>query len=123
MKNKFSFLFFLLFICSFNVLFSQEKHSLGPNEFFTMHYYTFEGNGAQDKLDAMENTLSNLDMVSEAKVKFKPEKNQGQIVLVVKEKTITSEGDKSFSPTSIKQAILKSGFTPMEYSIGKYERK
>jgi hypothetical protein len=47
----------------------------------------------------------------------------GQIVLVVKEKTMTSEGDKTFSPTSIKQTILKSGFTPMEYSVGKYERK
>ena len=46
-----------------------------------------------------------------------------KIVLVVKEKTVTSEGDKTFSPTSIKQTILKSGFTPMEYSIGKYGRK
>lgn len=71
----------------------------------------------------MEQSLVNLAMVSEAKVKFKSEKNQGQIVLVVKEKTITNEGDVSFSPTSIKQIILKSGFIPMEYSIGKYERK
>ena len=123
MKNKFSYILFVLFL-SFNLTsFSQEKQTLGQNEFFTMHYYTFEGNGAQDKLDAMENALANLEMVSEAKVKFKSEKNQGQIVLVVKEKTITTEGDKSFSPTSIKQTILKSGFTPMEYSIGKYDRK
>ena len=123
MKNKFSYILFALFLSLNLTSFSQEKQTLGQNEFYTMHYYTFEGNDAQDKLDALENTLSNLDMVSEAKVKFKPEKNQGQIVLVVKEKTITSEGDKSFSPTSIKQTILKSGFTPMEYSIGKYERK
>lgn len=123
MNKKIPYLLIPLFLCFFNNLFSQEKNILGPNEFFTMHYYTFEGNGAQDKLDAMEQSLSAMEMVSEAKVKFKSEKNMGQIVLVVKEKTITSEGDKSFSPTSIKQTILKSGFTPMEYSVGKYERK
>jgi hypothetical protein len=123
MNKKVTYLFIALFFSFCNNLFSQEKNVLGPNEFFTMHYYTFEGNGAQDKLDAMEQSLSSIDMVSEAKVKFKSEKNMGQIVLVVKEKTITSEGDKSFSPTSIKQTILKSGFTPMEYSVGKYERK
>lgn len=123
MNKKVTYLFITLFFSFCNTLFSQEKHVLGPNEFFTMHYYTFEGTGAQDKLDAMEQSLLSLDMVSEAKVKFKSEKNQGQIVLVVKEKAITSEGDKSFSPTSIKQTILKSGFKPMEYSVGKYERK
>ena len=123
MKNKFSYLLLVLFLSLYNNTFAQEKHTLAQNEFFTMHYYTFEGNGAQDKLDEMENVLAKLDMVSEAKVKFKSEKNQGQIVLVVKEKVISSEGDKSFSPTSIKQTILKSGFTPMEYSVGKYERK
>ena len=123
MKKKLSYLFFVLFFSFSNKSFSQEKNTLGPNEFFTMHYYTFEGNGAQDKLDAMEQSLSSLEMVSEAKIKFKSEKNMGQIVLVVKEKTVTSEGDKTFSPTSIKQTILKSGFTPMEYSIGKYGRK
>lgn len=123
MKNTLSYLFLILLFSFSNRSFSQEKNVLGPNEFFTMHYYTFEGNGAQDKLDAMEQSLLSLDMVSEAKVKFKSEKNQGQIVLVVKEKTVTSEKDKTFSPTSIKQTILKSGFTPMEYSVGKYERK
>ena len=123
MKNKFPYLVIVLFLSFFNQSFSQDKSVLGPNEFFTMHYYTFEGNGAQEKLDAMEVALLNLDMVSEAKVKFKFEKNMGQIVLIVKEKTITSEGDKSFSPTSIKQTIIKSGYTPMEYSVGKYDRK
>jgi hypothetical protein len=123
MKRKLHYLLIALFFSFCNTLFSQEKNVLGPNEFFTIHYYTFEGTGAQDKLDDMEKVLSEINMVSEAKVKFKSEKNMGQIVLVVKEKTITAEGDKSFSPTSIKQAIIKSGFTPMEYSVGKYDHK
>ncbi len=123
MSKKLPYLIIALFFSFCSNLFSQEKNILGQNEFFTMHYYTFSGTGALDKLDAMEQSMSILEMVSEAKVKFKSEKNMGQIVLVVKEKTVTSEGDKSFSPTSIKQAILKNGFTPMEYSVGKYERK
>ena len=123
MKNKFS-LLFLAFLLSLNYAsFSQEKNILGPNEFFTMHYYTFEGNANQDRLDVMELSLSKLEFVSEAKVKYKFEKSMGQIILVVKEKNMTHEGDKNFSPTSIKQTILKSGFTPLEYSVGKYERK
>jgi hypothetical protein len=121
--NKFSFLVLVLFLSFSNLSFSQDKNVLGPNEFFTMHYYTFQGNGVQEKLDALELALSNIDMVSVAKVKFKTEKNMGQIALVVKEKTISSEGDKSFSPTSIKQTIIKNGFSPMEYTVGKYDRK
>lgn len=120
MKNKLPFIYILLFFSFYNISFSQEKGVLGPNEFFTMHYYTFEGNVTQNKLDDLEKTLSNLEFVSEAKVKFKFEKNMGQIVLVVKEKTITKEGDKTFSPTSVKQAILKNSLTPMEYTTGKY---
>ena len=123
MNLKLSFLFIAIFLCICNSSFSQDKTTLAPNEFFTMHYYTFEGNGGPVKLDEMEKALANIDMVSEAKVKFKTEKNMGQIVLIVKEKTVTSEGDKTFSPTSIKQTIIKGGFIPMEYSIGKYERK
>ena len=108
-------------LCHFS--FSQDKNTLGQHEFFTMHYYTFSGAASQDKLDVLEHDLSSIELVSEAKVKYKLEKSMGQIILVVKEKTVTKEGDKTFSPTSIKQAILKNGLVPMEYSIGKYESK
>lgn len=123
MKNKFAFLLLLLCFFLTKLTFSQEKNTLGPNEFFMMHYYTFEGAIDQTKIDALEQNLLKLQFVLEAKVKYKPEKNMGQIVLVVKEKTVTSEGDKVFSPTSVKQAILSHGLSPMEYSVGKYERK
>lgn len=122
--KKISFYLFITFCIVFNYnAFSQDKNYLAPNEFFTMHYYTFEGAASQDKLNELESALSLLDMVSEAKVKYKPEKNMGQILLKVKEKNITSEGDKSFSPTSIKQTIIKNGLMPMEYTTGKYEHK
>lgn len=123
MKNKYTFLYITILLSFFHNSFSQEKNTLAPNEFFTMHYYTFEGNANEIKLNELEQTLLKIEFVSEAKVKYKIEKNMGQIVLVVKEKPMLHEGDKSFSPTSIKQAILRSGLSPMEYSTGKYEQK
>jgi len=121
MKNKLSIFYFLLTFGLFNSLFSQEgNNALKANEFLTMHYYTFEGNMNQEKIEEFEKLLLKIEFVSQAKVKYKSEKNMGQIVLVVKEKSISEEGDKSFSPTSIKQAILKNGLAPMEYTTGKY---
>ncbi len=121
MKNKFKFILFALFLCFNGLVFSQEKNSLKTNEFYVMHYYTFEGNLNQDKITEMEQVLSKIEMVEQAKIKYKTEKNMGQIVLLVREKTLVNEGDKSFSPTSIKQVILKNGLAPGEYSTGKYE--
>lgn len=122
MNNKFSILYFLLFLCVFNSSFSQENNKLEPNEFLTMHYYTFEGNLTPEKIEEFEKVLLSIEFVTQAKVKYKSEKKMGQIALVVKEKNITKEGDKNFSPTSIKQAILKNGLSPMEYSTGKYNQ-
>lgn len=123
MKNTLSILFFALFFSLTYVSVSQETNTLGQNEFFMMHYYTFEGNATQDKLDELEKALLKLEFVSEAKVKYKFEKSMGQISLVVKEREIVHEGDKTFSPAAIKQTIIKNGFSPLEYSTGKYERK
>lgn len=121
--KKVTFAFLFLFFIFIQVSQAQDKNTLGLNEFFVMHYYTFEGNADQEKINNLEQNLVKLDFVSEAKVKYKIEKNMGQVILVVKEKNVTSEGDKVFSPTAIKQTILRSGFSPMEYSVGKYESK
>lgn len=121
MKKKLKFLLFILFLCINKLVFSQEKTRLKTNEFYVMHYYTFEGNLNQDKITEIEQLLSKIEFVEEAKIKYKAEKNMGQIVLVVKEKAVVNEGDKVFSPTSIKQVILKSGLVPGEYNTAKYE--
>ncbi len=122
MKNKLTLFYCTFFLSLFSISFSQEKNTLNSNEFFTMHYYTFSGNVNQDKIDDLEKALQKLEFVSEAKVKYKAEKGMGQISLVVKEKTILKEGDKTFSPTSVKQLILRTGLSPMEYSTGQYTR-
>ena len=120
MKKKLSILFSTLILCIGQPLLSQNNTNLEINEFKTMHYYTFEGNASQDKINELEASLLKIEFVTEVKVRYKSERNSGQIVMVVKEKTISKEGDKSFSPTSIKQAILSIGLAPGEYSTGKY---
>lgn len=120
MKKKLSILFSTLLLCFYQTSFSQNNTNLEVNEFKTLHYYTFEGNASQDKINELEASLLKIEFVAEVKVRYKSEKNSGQIVMVVKEKTISKEGDKSFSPTSIKQAILSTGLAPGEYSTGKY---
>jgi hypothetical protein len=120
MKKKLSILFSTLLLCFYQTSFSQNNSNLEANEFKTLHYYTFEGTASQDKINELEVSLLKIEFVSEVKVRYKSEKNSGQIVMVVKEKTINQEGDKSFSPTSIKQVILSSGLIPGEYTTGKY---
>jgi hypothetical protein len=123
MNKKLPYLFIALFLSFCNTIFSQEKHILGPNEFFVMHYYTFEGVAGQDKLDELEQTLLNLDYVSEAKVKYKNEKSMGQVILITKEKPLLSERDKGFSPTIIKKTIINMGLSPIQYTSEKKSSK
>lgn len=123
MKNKLYKLLIALLSCIAFTSFSQTANELNQNEFLIIHYYSFEGIASQDKLDALEQSLAKLDFVIEAKVKYKFEKSFGQITLVVKDKEMKSEGDKTFSPASIKQAIIKNGFTPIDHSVNQYERK
>lgn len=123
MKNKLSILFFALFFSIGYIAVSQEKNMLEPNEFFMIHYYTFEGNASQDKLDELERNLSKLEYVSEAKVKYKYEKEMGQVILITKEKLITSERENGFSPPIIKRTIINLGLIPIQYSMEKYSNK
>lgn len=102
----------LVFVLSYG-LFSQNSGT----PIIKTHYYTFQGNANQQQLGNLEQTLMRVEFVSEVKVRYKPEKNMGQIIFVTKEFEVIKEGDRTFSPTSVKQAIIKSGLMPMEYSI------
>lgn len=102
----------LVFVLSYG-LFSQNTGT----PIIKTHYYTFQGNANQQQLDKLEQVLMRIEFVSEAKVKYKPEKNMGQIIFITKEFETVKEGDRTFSPTSVKQAILQNGLMPMQYSI------
>lgn len=120
-RSVLSFLFFTFL--SLNIFSQQRPAAIGKKEITTLHYYTFEANASQDRLDALEKTLSELEFVSEAKVKYKPEKSMGQVMLLVKQPQVTSENQKEFSPTVIKRTLINMGFTPVEHSIGETSTK
>jgi hypothetical protein len=86
------------------------------NKIITNHSYIFSGVLSQDKITSLENQLMRIEFISEAKIKYKPEKNIGQILFTTQEKPTTKEGDKSFSPTSVKQLLIQNNLTPTEYS-------
>ena len=122
MKKKLSYFSIVLFTILCNRTFSQENNT-NSNEFLIIHQYTFEGNLDQNKIDLLELSLSKIEFVVEAKIKYKLEKKTGLISLVVRENNNPQETHVGFSPTSIKQIILQNGLVPNSYSISKYDSK
>lgn len=120
--KKVSFLVLIFTFLSLNI-FSQKPAVIGKKEIITLHYYTFEANVSQDQLNALEQALSSLEFVTEAKVKYKSEKGMGQVIMLVKQPEITGENQKEFSPTIIKKTLINMGFTPVKHSIGEYTTK
>lgn len=111
-KLLFTFVLSLLYVQSFS-----QNNNNNKSPIIKTHYYTFSGIASQQELDNFEMTLKRIEFVTEAKIKYKPEKNMGQIIFTTKEFEMVSEKDRSFSPTSVKQAIIKQGLTPKEYNV------
>ena len=83
-------------------------------EVTTMYYYDFSGELSTTTISQIETEVNQLVNVSEAKVKYKEEKQLGQLVVIVKEKPRKSEGDILFQPTDLKKIISQHGLMPKE---------
>src|SRR5690606_27102461 len=64
----------------------------------TLYTYTFSGEMNASSITQMETALQQLTNVTEVKVKYKEEKQQGQLMVIVKELPRKSEGDILFEP-------------------------
>ena|SRR5690554_1504450 len=106
-------LFFNLIIIGSTFLFAQTTAST-QQEITTMYYYDFSGELPASTISQIEAEVNQLVNVSEAKIKYKEEKQLGQLVVIVKEKTRKSEGDILFQPTDLKKIISKHGLMPKE---------
>jgi hypothetical protein len=116
-KVSLPFLLFLIFVSNFS--FSQQRITSGiKKEIIKTHYYTFEGTATPAKLDELQKALAALEFVTEAKVKYKAEKNAGQIIVITKEQQVVSENQKEFSAPVLKRTIISQGLTPMDYTKG-----
>ena len=82
-------------------------------------YYSFKIENATDadKLNICSEEALRAKNVTEAKIKFKPEKNLAELIIAVTEKPRQSEGEEMFSPADIKKIILRNGFSPAGFVI------
>lgn len=80
----------------------------------TAYYYKFEGAKSLNEVNLLSSDIYALKGVTELKTEFKPESSFAQIVVVVTEKTRTSEGDVLFETTDLKKILEKNGYQNLE---------
>lgn len=85
-----------------------------PKKTTTLYSYTFSGELTANTIAQIEAALNQLTNVTEAKVKYKEEKQQGQLVVIVAEFPRKSEGDILFEPIELKKTIAQFGLVPKE---------
>lgn len=81
----------------------------------TVYYYQFEGAKSLNEVSALSKDVYALKGVTEFKPVFKAEKNMAQIIVVVTEKTRTSESDILFNVSDLKKVLEKKGYKNLEY--------
>lgn len=112
MKTKYvSFIVFLICLLSTTHIYSQNNQAKKTT---TLYTYTFSGEMNGSSITQMETALQQLTNVTEAKVKYKEEKQQGQLMVIVKELPRKSEGDILFEPIDLKKTIAEFGLMPKE---------
>lgn len=80
----------------------------------TVYYYKFEGAKSLTDLINLSDEIYALKGVTEFKPEFKAESGFGQLVVVVVEKTRTSESDELFEITGLKKILEEKGYQNME---------
>jgi copper chaperone CopZ len=107
---------FIAVVCFLSVIKMEAqtaKHTEGQKT-KTVYYYNFEGAKSLQEVNSLKAEVTALKGVTEFKTGFKPESNFAQIIVVVNEKTRTSEGDKLFQPTDLKKILEKKGYKNMQ---------
>ncbi len=92
---------------------------------YTTTYYSFkiEDVSDQNKLNECTEAVKQINSVTEAKVKYKPELKIAELIVVVTEKNKSSEGEEGFSPLDIKKTILRFGLNPAGFIIQNEQTK
>ena len=107
--------FFILLFCLNSVFIINAHSSIADGEMTkTIYYYKFEGAKSLDEVRLLGNAINALKGVTEFKSEFKPESGFAQIVVVVMEKTRTSEGEVLFQPTDLKKILEENGYLNLE---------
>ncbi|MES2139920.1 MAG: hypothetical protein V4511_09420 [Bacteroidota bacterium] len=106
---------FIVFLCLFSMFGMTAQTSKQEGQITkTVYYYTFEGAKSLDEVNLLNNDVLALKGVTEFKSEFKAESGFAQIIVVVTEKTRTSEGEELFQTTDLKKILEVKGYQNLE---------
>ncbi|PKP39614.1 MAG: hypothetical protein CVT98_01155 [Bacteroidetes bacterium HGW-Bacteroidetes-15] len=103
---------FLIAILCFTNFHSYAQTTINQEVITSIYYYSFSGELSTTTLSEIETEVKTLTNVDEVKVKYKEENKLGQLIVIVKEKSRSSEGDILFQPTDLKRILSKNGLNP-----------
>ena len=89
----------------------------------TAYYYQFEGAKSFEEVNALGKQVLALRGVTEFKPVFKSEGITSQIIVVVTEKTRTSESEVFFEITELKKILESKGYKNLNYTFEEFAVK
>ncbi len=98
-------LLLLLVICASNSYAQQNKKS---------YQYIFSGTLLPETKSVVEQHLKRNPEIIEAKIKYKPEKEKGELIFTVEQTPTNGEEYKAFSLINIKNTLLQYNLSPLE---------
>lgn len=104
-------LMFILLFFHLAVIFSQNEMS------YNTYQIIFNGTLTSDQKSSLELSLNRADFVKQSKVRYKPEKNAGEIILEVN-REVRQKGEEiqEFDPTRIKKILSEFQLEIVEFN-------
>lgn len=81
------------------------------------YYYSFADVNNQEDMNGLVFDLERIKDVVKVKLNYKPEKEAGEVIVIIIEPERTAEGEVFFSPKQIKDLIIQHHLTPGNMSV------
>lgn len=96
----------LLFLLTGNYFFAQQNSK--------KYQYIFSGTLLPETKSAIEQHLTRNNEVTEAKIKYKPEKEMGELIFIVSPQPNSGEAYQAFSLAEVKKLLQQYNLSPIE---------
>ncbi|MCA6435276.1 MAG: hypothetical protein ACK5QC_09685 [Bacteroidota bacterium] len=100
------YLLILVFLYTGNYFFAQQNSK--------KYQYIFSGTLLPETKSAIEQHLLRNNEVTEAKIKYKPEKEMGELIFIVSPQPNSGEAYKAFSLSEVKKLFQQYNLSPIE---------
>ncbi len=109
--------YFSLILTAISFLKINSQTSQNSGEQIKNYTYIFTGNINTEQVKLLEETISKIEFVTSAKIKYKPENGNGIVYFKTLEKTLVREGDAFFEIKKVKNKLEEFHTTPKEFKI------